>query len=73
MSIRVLTLVEMSSIGYGMNIMPRLKKPKSLALDPDLLDRLDAWLSKQEFPPSQTTVFEAALKEWLDRREAKKR
>lgn len=56
-----------------MNIMPRLKKPKSLALDPDLLDRLDAWLAKQEFPPSQTTVFETALKEFLDRRETKKR
>lgn len=57
----------------GMTVMPRLKKPKSLALDPDLLDRLDAWLAKQEFPPSQTTVFETALREFLERRESKKR
>lgn len=73
MSRHVLTLVEMSSIGYGMNIMPRLKKPKSLALDPDLLDRLDAWLAKQEFPPSQTAAWEAAMKEFLDKREGKKK
>lgn len=56
-----------------MTIMPRLKTPKSLALDTELLDRLDAWINKQEFPPSQTAVFETALREFLDRRETKKR
>jgi metal-responsive CopG/Arc/MetJ family transcriptional regulator len=60
-------------MGYGMNIMPRLKTPKSLALDTDLLDRLEAWITKQEFPPSQTAVFETALREFLERRESKKR
>lgn len=55
-----------------MNTMPRLKKPTSLALDPDLLDRLDAWIAKQEFPPSKTIVWETALREFLERREKKK-
>lgn len=53
----------------GMNTMPRLKKPVSLALDPELLEKLDAWIAKQEFPPSKTVVFETALREFLERRE----
>jgi metal-responsive CopG/Arc/MetJ family transcriptional regulator len=52
--------------------MPRLKKPISLALDPELLERLEAWIAKQEFPPQKTAVFETALREFLDRRERKK-
>ena len=56
----------------GMNTMPRLKKPKSLALDAELLERLSAWRAKQEFPPTETAVFEMALQEFLDRRERKK-
>jgi len=50
--------------------MPRLKKMVSYALAPDLLDRLDAWLASQSPPPSKTACVEAALREWLDRREA---
>ena len=67
----VLTLAVMSVLCDAMNTMARLKKPKSLALDPALLERLDAWLAKQEFPPSQTVVFETALREFLDKREKK--
>ncbi len=55
-----------------MTTMVRLKKPVSLALDPDLLERLEAWIARQEFPPSKTAVFEAALQEFLERREKKK-
>jgi metal-responsive CopG/Arc/MetJ family transcriptional regulator len=57
----------------GMNTMPRLKKPTSLALDPELLERLEAWIAKQEFPPSKTVVFETALREFLDKREGSKK
>lgn len=57
-------------MGYPM-LMTRIKKPVSYALDPKLLARLDAWLKRQEFPPSKTTVIEAALSDWLDRREKK--
>ena len=55
-----------------MTTMPRLKKMTSYALDPALLKRLNAWLSKQEFPPTKTAVVEAALREFLDAREKRK-
>ncbi len=51
--------------------MARLKKMLSLAIDRPLLERLDAWLEQQEFPPTKTAVVEAALREFLDRRERK--
>ena len=55
-----------------MRTMARLKKMISLAVDPDLLKRLEAWLSKQDFPPSKTAVIEAALRDFLDAREKRK-
>lgn len=48
--------------------MPRLKKMKSLALDPKLLDQVKAWIAKQDVPPKETAVFETALREFLERR-----
>jgi len=54
-----------------MDMVVRNKKMVSYALDPELLARLDAWLAKQEFPPSKTAVVEAALKAFLDSREEK--
>lgn len=53
-----------------MSTMARLKKPMTLALDPELLERLDAWIARQEFPPTKTAVFEAALRMWLDAKES---
>ena len=41
----------------------------SLALDPVLLDCLDKWRQKQDLVPSKTAVLEAALREFLERRE----
>jgi hypothetical protein len=52
--------------------MARRKKMKSYALEPDLLERLEAWRDSQEFPPTQTAVIEAALKEFLSKRDGKK-
>lgn len=57
---------------HGMTTMPRLKRMTSLALDPELLERIEAWISKQDVTPSKTAVFEAALREFLERRERKK-
>lgn len=57
----------------GMKLMPRLKKMTSLALDPRLLDRLVAWIERQDVPVSKTAVFETALREFLEKRESKKR
>lgn len=51
--------------------MSRKKKMVSFALDPEILAELDAWLAKQEFPPSKTAVVEAALKAFLEARNAK--
>jgi predicted transcriptional regulator len=53
--------------------MARLKKMTSLALDPELLARLDKWIASQDVRPSKTAVHEAALREFLDKRETKKR
>lgn len=55
-------------MGYPM-LMTRIKKPVSFALDPKLLARLEAWLAKQDVAHSKTAVLEAALRDWLDRRE----
>lgn len=52
---------------YGME-MPRKDKPISLALDPQLLAEIDAFIAAQEFPPTKRQVFETALREFLDRR-----
>jgi len=57
-------------MGYPM-LMTRIKKPVSFALDPKLLARLEAWLAKQDVAHSKTAVLEAALRDWLDRREKK--
>ena len=56
---------------YYSMLMTRIKKPVSYTLDPRLLARLDAWLKRQEFPPKKTAIIEAALSDWLDRREKK--
>lgn len=53
-------------------LMPRLKKMISLALDPELLAKMDAWIARQEFPPSKTAVLETALREFLERRDGLK-
>jgi len=50
--------------------MSRKKKTITLALDPDLLDRLQAWLDKQDLPPTKTKAFEVALRRFLDDEEA---
>lgn len=52
-----------------MEAMARKKQMVSFTLDPELIERLEAWLAKQEFPPTKTAVMEAALREWLDKRE----
>ena len=49
--------------------MARKKKMVTLTLDPELVERLEAWLAKQEFPPAKNAVIEAALIRWLDDRE----
>jgi hypothetical protein len=54
-----------------MSTMARLKKMVTLTLDPKLLERLAAWMERQEIPPQKNQVVELALREFLDRRERK--
>lgn len=56
-----------------MSTMTRIKKMVSLALDPALLQRLDAWIKRQEIPPTKTAVLEAALRRFLDAEEKRGR
>lgn len=48
------------------------KQVVTITLDPDLVKRMKAWISTQELPPPQNAVVAAALREYLDRREAAK-
>lgn len=57
---------------HSMTTMARLKKMTSLALDPELLERIEAWIGKQDVAPSKTAVFETALREFLEKREKKR-
>jgi len=50
----------------------RIRPMVSFTLDPDVVERLEAWLGKQEFPPTKSQVVETAIRDWLDRREKKK-
>lgn len=52
-------------------MMGRLKKMMSFALDPQLIERMEAWIGRQDVRMSKTAVIEAALREFLDAREAK--
>lgn len=51
--------------------MVRQKIMRSYALDAALLARLEAWIERQDPPPSRTGVLETALRRFLD--EAEKR
>lgn len=73
LSSNVLTLVHDTCMCSDMQTMPRLKKMVSLALDPALLARLDAWLKRQEIVPTKTAVHEAALRRFLDEEERKEK
>lgn len=50
-------------------LQPTSKKMVTLTLDPKTVERLEAWIAKQDFPPAKNAVVEAALKAWLDERE----
>lgn len=52
--------------------MTRIKKMVSFALDPELIQRLEVWLARQEFPPSKTAFIEDAIRRSLDTREKKR-
>lgn len=51
--------------------MARRKTPTTLALDPQILAALEAWMKTQEAPWTKTAVFELAIKEFLAKRDEK--
>ena len=68
----VLTFVDSDVICYLMK-MARQKKPVNLALAPEILEGVDAWIKAQEMPVTKTWVFEKALSEFLERRSGEKK
>lgn len=46
--------------------MARKKKMVTLTLDPELVERLKAWIKGQDFPPAQNAVVEKAIEKFLD-------
>ncbi len=57
---------------YCMDTMARPKTRISLDIAPELHERLEAWLSRQEFPTTKTAAIEAALREFLNKREKRR-
>ena len=53
--------------------MARAKKMMTMTLDPKLVERLDAWIKKQDFPPARNAVIEKAVKEFLDANDGSKK
>lgn len=53
--------------------MARTKTPLNIYIDAELMARLDKWLSAQTVPPSRTALVEAALRDFLDKKEPKGR
>tara|TARA_B110000503_G_C6995037_1_gene349036 strand:- start:24 stop:218 length:195 start_codon:yes stop_codon:yes gene_type:complete len=49
--------------------MTRKKRLVSLALDPELIRRLESWQASQDFAPTKTAVIEHALRQFLDAKE----
>lgn len=46
--------------------MARKKKMVTMTLDPELVERLSAWIAKQTFPPNRNDVVTKALEDFLD-------
>lgn len=49
-----------------MSDMARKKQMVSLTLDPELVERLKAWIARQDFPPAQNAVIAKAVEKFLD-------
>jgi hypothetical protein len=49
--------------------MARKKQMITLTLDPELVERLKAWIARQEFPPAQNAVIAKAIERFLDENE----
>lgn len=58
---------------YRMDTMARTKTRISLDIAPELHAQLEAFVAKQEFPTTKTAVIEAALREFLGKREKGRR
>ena len=51
----------------------RRKVPIAVKFDAELLERLDKYQAQMSPPATRTAIIETAVKEWLDRREGKRR
>jgi metal-responsive CopG/Arc/MetJ family transcriptional regulator len=51
--------------------MARDRKPINLTLDPEVVQKLDAWIEKQPIRAGRSAVVEAAIKLFLEGQETK--
>jgi hypothetical protein len=51
----------------------RRKQVVTFTLDPELVERLKAWIAKQDLPPPQNAVVARAITKFLDEDEKKGR
>jgi hypothetical protein len=56
-------------MGLHMDAMARKKQMVTLTLDPELIERLKAWIARQDFPPAQNAVIAKAIEKFLDENE----
>jgi Arc/MetJ-type ribon-helix-helix transcriptional regulator len=55
-----------------MQPMARQRKMFSFTLDPEVVEKMKAWLEKQELRSNQSAAVELAIREFLERREKKR-
>lgn len=56
-----------------MEMSPRIRKPINVTLDPDLIEALDALLSRQTYKVSRAAFIETAVRRELADAEAKEK
>jgi hypothetical protein len=49
-----------------MKDMARKKQMVTLTIEPELVERLKAWIARQDFPPPQNAVVAKAIEKFLD-------
>lgn len=53
--------------------MSRIRRPINVTLAPELIEELDAWLSRQPYKPNRATFIEAAIRKLLADEKAKEK
>ncbi|MBW3097823.1 hypothetical protein, partial [Pseudohoeflea coraliihabitans] len=46
--------------------LSKMRQPYTLTLEPELVERLKAWIARQDFPPAQNAVVARAIEKYLE-------